>query len=122
MLLRSLGFCPVIVSIRIYIPMPSGYCGATRPMCQSGDTYATPSRRAAAARVIRILGVISLILKPTLVGGDRGSRCVPRQLDVRTLRRHPHIALHLLMQRRTKVGAVEREHADAFRGPDQRAG
>src|SRR4029453_17245324 len=102
MLCRSLGFWPVMVSIQTYIPMPSGYCGASRPMCHSGATYASPSRRAAPARVIRVMGFIGLVLRALSVGrnGTNGvARRVPGELHRGTLRRHAHISLHLLMQR-----------------------
>src|SRR5262245_2309227 len=39
MFVRSVGRAPVTVLMRITIPKPSGYCGATSPIDQIGSTH-----------------------------------------------------------------------------------
>src|SRR5512134_1363326 len=92
----------------MYIPRPSGYWGASRAMCQSGRTYATPIRRTASTTRARERRRITSL------------RLVPGERDAAAPRGDPDVALHLLVQRRAEVGAVERVDAHRLRHPHQR--
>src|SRR5512145_41974 len=116
MLFRSCGFSPTIRSAAMYSPNPSGYCGALRPMCHSGSTNSTARDSAASATMTRDERDMVYRLRCLLLGA------VGCQRDTAAARGHPDVALHLLMERRAEVSAVEREHADLRRHPHDRAG
>src|SRR5262245_8739776 len=106
MLLRSFGFTPVIWLIQMRSPSPSGYCGASSSMRHSGRTYAAASRSVATSTISR---------------ERRSMRSIVGHLRLRPARRHPDVTLHLLVQRRAEVGAVEGEDAGPFGQPQDRA-
>src|SRR5436190_23565187 len=112
MLRRSNSFTPAMLLMPISIPSPSGYCGATRRMLQSGTTYSAPRSSAATAvssREARDMGL------PLTLGGrlNAGHLCLCLRARARaqrnggTARRDAYVALHLLVERRAEVGAVE---------------
>src|SRR5215213_2803474 len=101
---------------------PSLYCGATRLMRHSGNVPPTSSRTMATTRRTR----------PAALTGRSRMRCMAkvrglmvvstqgRRLADRPSRLDGQVALHLLMQRRTEVRAVERVDAGLARGEPDR--
>src|SRR5512145_1967116 len=116
MLFRSCGFSPTIRSAAMYSPNPSGYCGALRPMCHSGSTNSTARDSAASATMTRDERDMVYRLRCLLLGA------VGCQRDAAAPRRHPDVALHLLVERRAEIGAVEWEDPHPRRHPRHRAG
>src|SRR5690348_1078518 len=119
---RSCSFAPTTVRAWMSMPRPSGYCGARSLMCHSGNGSATRRSADANARstlenldmlVVSLLGFRELCLRLLAHVGHEFRR--------RSCRRHADVSLHLLMQRRAEVGAVERVDARAFWNPLKRA-
>src|SRR5688572_13872239 len=103
-------------------PSPSGYWGATRRTSHSGKAMATAMAAAATASRRRVARVISVSPAVAVTGGairHGGHTGLADQWHRAAAGTHPHIALHLLMQRTAEVGAVEREHAGLEREPGQ---
>ena len=71
----------------------------------------SPSGRASLGSVLGGLVLARLVLARLMLAQRTIARAVPLERHLRPLRRHPDVALHLLVQRRAEVGAVEREHA-----------
>src|SRR5690606_12249307 len=127
---RSHSFCPRIVLTMISMPIPSGYCGASRSMVHSGRTYAGTSNSAARATINRervlisivfILiscGTIALMSVPERRRRQPATR-TPRERHVAAARAHAYVTLHLLVQRRAEVGAVERIDTLGLRHPQE---
>src|SRR4051812_39587555 len=128
MLWRSCSRSPRTVFALITIPNPSGYCGATSSILQSGSASALRTSNDASATINLESFDISALLRLLLAFLLRVLRelrlrllaDVRHQLHVRPRRRDTDVPLHLLVQRRAEVRAVERIDADASRNPRQR--
>src|SRR5262245_32741028 len=107
----------------MFMPRPSGYCGATRRTLQSGVTNSAASITAASAVSVRARRVMLLV----------SVRWNARQLRLRFLadgraqrhagaaRRYAHIARHLLVERGAEVRTIERIDIRGLRKPSERA-
>src|SRR5690348_13567229 len=84
---------------------------------KSRESFVTVASAAPAVRVVvmgrRLLETAELRCRLVAHLGD--------ERHGRTNRRNPDVALHLLVQRRAEVGAVERVDADVVRYPAERA-
>src|ERR1043165_7572076 len=100
------------------IPSPSGYCGASRRMRQIGvASDATTSSDASRTRSRESFDMVDLLLRFAVHLRLRLLAHVRHELDGRPGRRHADVALHLLVERRAEVGAVERIDARSLRDP-----
>src|SRR5579864_1888558 len=97
-------------------PSPSGYCGATRSTRQSGRTYAAANSSAATATRTRDdRSMTASRRRGGRVTPSRPARLFRRvvgELRARSARGDPDVPLHLLVERRAEVGAVEGEETD----------
>src|SRR5512143_2489034 len=122
MLSRSCSFAPTTVRAWMSMPRPSGYCGAMSLMCHNGKRSA--KRRSTDANARSTLDTCDILLLSLLGFGELGLRRlahVGHEFHGRSRRRHADIALHLLVECRAEVRAVERIDAGAFGNPLQRA-
>src|SRR5262245_28982 len=68
-------------------------------------------------------GAVLLVLPVLVLMLDRvKARAVPPERDLRARRRDPDVSLHLLVERRAEVGAVEGEDPDLLGRPGDSAG
>src|SRR5581483_12351046 len=93
------------------MPKPSGYWGAVRRTFHNGSGREPTS--SSAARLMRILERRDMLSLGSRLAVLRELRLrlaadVGHELHVGARRRNADIALHLLVQRRAEVGAVER--------------
>src|SRR6185437_11528039 len=136
MLSRSVGMTPRTSLMPIFIPSPSGYCGATSCTRHSGRTK-SPARASDASAVsmrdrrdillpalarFTVVAMLIVIRLHATVLGLCDLAHVRRQRHVKVRCRYPNVSLHFLVQRRAEIGAVERIDTSCLRHPSHRSG